>query len=310
MKIYILLFIILFTAIGAKAQSRILPVLESPTSPKSLSLGNSKMGNMDISFIYNNPTAIFSSAPINADYSLGFIPSDEYTYKFHTLSGGYRRGKSGFMIGGRYLSMGAYDSWLNDNMETEPLGKIRFYSYTIDLGYAYKLDDTFSFYSTMGYAEEKTISSIRAYRLDVGINYNRNNTLFGKNIDYSVGLSVANLGRYTYHNNSDYMAPDIRLGGSVLMPTAANQNIELFIEGNAFLPVSDNKFSSSFACGVDYSFYRKYSLRVGGHCGEQDDFFSAGFGIKYSIFDLSFGSKISLRKDLNNIYMVGLKISI
>jgi len=295
---------------NAKAQSRVLPVLESPTSPKSLSLGNSKMGNMDNVFIYNNPTALLNSTPINADYSLGFIPTDGDTYLFHTLTAGYKTKRSGFMVGGRYLSMGSFDNWLDADMGDAALGKIRFYSYTIDLGYAYKLNDAFSLYSTVGYAEEKTISTIRAYRLDIGSYYNGNNTLFGKDIDYSVGLSVANLGKYTYRGNSDFLAPNVRLGGSALMPTASNQSIELFLEGDVFLPLSDNEFASSFSVGADYSFYKKYSLRVGGHCGEQDDFFSAGFGIKYSIFDFSFGSKIALRNDLNNMYMVGLKVNI
>ena len=76
MRIYILLLLILSVVLKAEAQSRVLPVLESPTSPKSLSLGNSRMGNIDNAYIYNNPTALFSSTPINADYSLGIIPTE------------------------------------------------------------------------------------------------------------------------------------------------------------------------------------------------------------------------------------------
>lgn len=310
MKIYILSFLMLSVAINAEAQSRVLSILESPTSPKSLSMGNSRMGNMDNAFVYNNPTALFNSTSKNADYSLGFIPTDDDTYLFHTLTAGYKTGKSGLMVGARYLSMGAFDNWLDADMEDKPLGKIHFYSYTIDLGYAYKLNEAFSFYSTAGYAEEKTISCIRAYRFELGSYYNGNNMLFNKNIDYSIGFSAANLGKYIYHGNSDFLAPNIRLGGSALMPTVANQSIELFLESGVFLPVSDNKFTSSFSAGIDYSFYEKYSFRVGGHCGDQDDFLSAGFGIKYSIFDFSFGSKIALRNDLNDMYMVGLKVKI
>lgn len=310
MKIYILPVFMLFIVAEVEAQSRILPVSELPTSSQSLSLGNVRMGNMNSALIYNNPTAIFDSTPINDDYSLGFIPSGDDTYLFHTLTAGYKRGKSGFVVGGRYLSMGSFDNWLNTDMADEPLGKIRFYSYTLDLGYAYKLNESFSFYSTMGYVEEKTTSAVRAYRLDVGSYYKANSLLFDKEIDYSIGLEVGNIEKYTYSGNSDFLAPNARLGASAMTETVANQSIGVFVEGGVFLPVANNEFASSFAAGIDYSFFKKYSISLGGHTGEQDDFLSAGFGVKYSLFDFSFGTKIALLNDLNDMYMLGLKIGI
>lgn len=310
MKTYICLFLLLMGVIQVGAQTRVLPILESPTSPKSLSLGSSKMGNINSSFIYTNPAALFNSSRLHADYSFGWMPTDGNTYQFHTLTTGYQTKKSGFMIGGRYLSMGSFDNWLNSNMENVGQGKVRFYSYTLDLGYAYKLNRAFSFYSTLGYAKEKTIFSMSAYYLGVGSYYSGNNLLFNKNIAYSIGLSATNLGKYTYRGNSEFLSPNIRLGGSMLIPTFSNQSLELFLDGGVYLPVSDNKWASSFSGGMDYSFLKKYSLRVGGHCGEQDDFLSAGVGVKLGVFDFIVGSKIALRSDLDNIYMVGLKVEL
>lgn len=312
MRIYILLLFAIVAFFKAEAQSRILPVTESPSSPKSLSLGNSKMGNIDNAFIYNNPTALFYSTSKAVDYSLGIIPSEsENTYLLHTLTTAYRNGKSAFFVGGRYLSMGSFDNWLNNDMEeNSTLGKISFYSYTIDLGYAYKLNEAFSFYSTVGYVKEKTVASIWAYRVDLGSYYNGNGNLFNKDVTYSVGISAGNLGKYSYKSKTDFLSPNVRLGGSIMIPTASNQTIETFLDGGVFLPVADNKSTSFISIGFDYSFFKKYSLRIGGHSGDNDDFFSAGFGVKYKIFDFSFGSKIALRKDLENMYMLGLKVGI
>lgn len=312
MRVYIILILIASIALKAEAQSRILHVMESPSSPKSLSLGNTKMGRTDDAYIYNNPSALFATNSKTADYSLGIIPSeDNNTYTLHTLTAGYGNNKSAFLAGGRFLSMGTFDDWLDNNM-TEDVSrkKVSFYSYTIDLGYAYKFSNKVSAYSTIGYTREETISSIWAYRVDVGSNYNGNCTLLNRNIEYSVGISAGNLGKYFYKGKSDFLSPNIKLGGSVHIPTASEQILAVFIDGGAFLPVSDNKSSSSLSVGADYSFLKKYAIRFGGHTGDNDDFLSAGFGIKYQIFDLSFGSKIALRKDLNNMYMLGLKVEI
>lgn len=312
MRIYILLLSVISIFLRVEAQSRILPILESPTSPKSLSMGSSKMGNVDNAFVYNNPTALFYSVSKTADYSLGIIPSEgENTYLLHTLTTAYRNRKSAFFAGGRYLSMDSFDNWLNSDMQEDVArGKMNFYSYTIDLGYAYKLNESFSLYFTIGYIKEKTVASIRAYRVDVGSYYNGNSNLFNKDVFYSVGISVGNLGKYSYNDKADFLSPSFRLGGSILIQTASDQTLETFLNGGIFLPVADNKSASFISIGFDYSFFKKYSLRIGGHSGDNDDFFSAGFGIKYKIFDFSFGTKIALRKDLENIYMLGLKVGI
>lgn len=312
MKVYIFALILIFASFENKAQSRILPILESPTSPKSMSLGNSKMGNMDNSFIYNNPTAIYNTSHNIIDYSMGIMPSQgENTCLFHTLTAGYKNKKSAFFMGTRYLSMGSFNKWTTINMqEDESLGKIKFYSYTIDLGYAYKLNKSFSFYYTMAYAEEKTINTIKAYRMDIGSYYNSKGKMFSREIQYSIGVSIANIGKYSYDNKSDFLCPNIRLGGSVNIQTTSNQSIEVFLDTGVYLPVSGNKYSSSISAGIDYSLKKKYSLRFGGHRGDYDDFFSAGLGLKYRYFDFSLGSKIALYDDLNNAYMLGIKIEI
>lgn len=337
MKKHMSLFIIMLSiAFQIDAQTRVLPIFESPTSPTSLSLGNVRMGDLKNSFIYNNPTAGFmltkelassndlSSMDNNyflsknytsprfktADYSLGILPMNGDTHLLHTLTAGYYTNKSGFLIGGRYLSMGSIDSWLDEDMNNQTLGKKRFFSYTVDLGYTYCLNDKFSFYSTLSYAREKLVNNIDAYRLNIGGYYNGKNYLIGRQVNYSLGVAVDNVGMYSYSKKSKALAPDLKLGGSLLIPTIENQSMGLFIEENMYMPVSDNKFASSFSAGVDYTLLSKYSLRIGGHTGEHDDFLSAGFGIKYKIFDLNFGAKFALDQDLDNIYMVGLGIGL
>ncbi len=312
MRINLFLLVMMCVVLHTKAQSRILPVLETPSSPQSLSLGGVRMGDINQAYLYNNPTFLFHNASKSVDYSLGFIPSEgRQTYLFHTFTTAYRYKKSAFFLGGRYLTMGSLDDWFNNDYEkNSSLGKIDFYSYSLDVGYAYKPNQSFSFYSTAGYAEEKTVSSIRAYRMDFGASYEGTGKLFRAEMPYSIGLSVANLGKYSYKDQSDFLAPNVRLGGSVSIVTVTRQTMQVFVDGGAFLPVGENDFSSFFSGGVDYCFLNTYSLRIGGHTGDKDDFLSAGFGVKYRAFNVSLGAKIPLRKDLNSMYMLGLKMDI
>lgn len=290
------------------AQERVIPLLEAPGSAQSLSMGSTNMIDAHEAYIYTNPTSIFKrDTKISADYSIGILPTDNETMLLHTLASGYKTNKNAFFVGARYFSMGSmkdtYDVQMNPELGNK---KIDFYSYAIDLGYAYELNKSLSFYSKVGFANEKIISNMKAYHASVGSFYSNK----VRESTYSVGLEVSNLGAYSYKGESKVLAPLVKVGGSILFKTAENQKMEVATDYGMFIPVDNYKFQSHYSVGVDYTFFNNYSLRAGSHFGEKNDFFGAGIGIRYNSFAFSFASKIALHTDMSNIYMLGVNYSL
>lgn len=297
-----------FLALLVYSQQGTIPLLEAPASAQSLSMGGTTMGQATQAFIYSNPTAIFRSpTSLNVDYSTALLPTEDKTMHLHTLSSAYKHNNNAFFVGARYFSMGSItDSWDSQGNPIRDGNKIDFYSYGIDLGYAYKINNSLVAYTKVGMANEKVMSDIQAYHSSFGVFYNGQI----KQSLYSLGLEVANLGIYKYKDKSKSLSPLVKLGGSIVFETFNEQRLEVATNYGVYLPVEDYKSKSHFNMGLDYSFFKKYSLRMGAHTGEQNDYASAGVGVKFKSFAVNLGSKIALRSDLENMYMIDLNYSL
>lgn len=300
-----LLFIFICLVLNLEAQSRILPIIELPSGAKAIGLGGSKIGNTGNASIYGNPTAIFYNHRNSIDYSFGVIPTDsKNTYVFHSLSVGYKKNKNAFFVGGRYLSLGNS----RDFMEAYADKKLSFYSHSLDVGYAYAANKSTSFYSSIAYVNEKTFVLTHALRFNVGSYFYGEHILAEKTMNYAIGISISNIGKYFYQEENGFLSPKASIGGTFLFPFSSNQEMTTCVQSNFFIPVSNSKFSSSTSVGIDYSFRKKYSIRVGGSLGDNDNFFAAGLGIKYRKIDVNVGAKLPFRKEVSNIYMFGLAL--
>lgn len=296
---YVLIVVLLAINVGALwAGNRVIPLLEAPASARSLSLGGVRMGRAKGTYIYSNPSSFFQSkANISVDYSLGLFPSINENRWLHTLTAAYRHKKSSFFLGIRYFSMGEFKTILDENIQLDDTyQKNKFNAYSADVGYAYLLNTNLALHAKFGYAKEKTISSVESYQASVGAMFHKKN--------YSLGVEVANLGGYKYLEKYNSLAPLLKLGGALSIPTFVNQEVELSAEYGAFLPLGSNDFESQASIGIDYSFWEKYSLRLGGHMGEFNDLLSFGCGFKYHFLKLDIATTLPLHRDMERIYMV------
>lgn len=289
------------------AQQRVLPLLEAPTSAESLGKGATTMGSSTNTFLYNNPSAIFHSETTFAvDYSLGLFPTEDKTMHLHSVSAAYKQGKSAFFAGARYFSMGSITELWDSEMNPLDRGRtIDFYSYALDLGYAYQLSESWVAYVKAGYANEKVISDIKAYHSSVGVFYSGNIN----KTKYSIGAEASGLGVYNYKGKTKSLPGLLKLGGSVLFSIQENHKLELASNYGVYLPTDNDKAQSHFNLGVNYTLWDKYSILTGGHVGEKNDYMTAGLGVKHKGFRINLASKIAMRTDLENAYMLDIGYS-
>ncbi|MCA4806967.1 PorV/PorQ family protein [Myroides odoratimimus] len=289
------------------AQQGVLPVLQAPASAESLAKGATTMGNSTSGFIYNNPAAIFNKdTQFSVDYSLGLFPTEDKTMHLHTVSTAYKQGKSAFFIGGRYFSMGNITALWDSEMNPISNGRtLDLYSYALDLGYAYKLSDSFVAYAKAGYANERMISDIKAYHSTFGVFYNGsiNKT------NYSIGVEASNLGVYKYKDKTESLPSLLKVGGAVEFSIRESQVLEVASNYGVFLPNGDQKAKSHFNIGANYTFWNKYSILAGTHLGEKNDYLTAGLGLKHKGVRVHLASKLAARTDLENAYMLDIGYS-
>ncbi|EKB06030.1 MULTISPECIES: PorV/PorQ family protein [Myroides] len=294
--------------LSALGQQRGLPILETPASAESLGKGATTMAGASQAFIYSNPTSIFSTeTKFNASYSVGLLPTDDKNMSLHSISTAYQRDRSAFFLGARYFSMGSITEQWDGQMNPISDGrKLDFYSYTLDLGYAYRISNSFTAYTKLGFADEKVISDIKAYHATVGMFYTGNI----QETVYSLGVEVSNLGSYKYKDKTKSLQSLLKLGGSVLFPTYEHQKLEIASNYGLYLPIDDYTAKSHFNMGVNYTFLDKYSISTGGHLGEKNDYLTAGLGMRYQSFRFNLASKIGMRADLENVYMLDIGYSL
>lgn len=301
---YITSLALLLAAESALAQQRVIPLLEAPVSAESLAKGATTTGSSTSAFIYSNPSSVFNTtSQFSVDYSFGVFPTEDKTMNIHSVSAAYKQNRSAFFIGGRYFSMGSItELWDSDMNPIEKGRTIDFYSYALDLGYAYQLSDSFVAYVKAGYANEKVISDVKAYHSSIGVFYNGNIN----KTHYSLGVEASGLGVYNYKGKTKSLPGLLKLGGSILFLVQENQKLELASNYGLYLPYDEYKSKSHFNMGVNYTFWDKYSILTGGHLGEKNDYLTGGLGLKYNNFRINIASKFAMRTDLENAYMLDI----
>ncbi|MTG97611.1 PorV/PorQ family protein [Myroides sp. BIT-d1] len=299
------LFSLSFSGFG---QQRGLPVLETPGSAESLAKGLTTMARASQAFIYSNPASIFNTnTKFNTSYSVGLLPTQDKNMSLHSIATAYQRDRSAFFMGARYFSMGSItEQWDSEMNPIDQGKKLDFYSYTLDLGYAYRISNSFTGYTKLGFANQRVISNFKAYYLTLGIFYSGN---IHQGI-YSLGVEVSNLGFDKYKDKTKSLPSLLKLGGSILLPTFENHQIEIASNYGLYMPVDDYVAKSHFNMGVNYIFLDKYSISTGGHIGENNDYLTTGLGLKYQSFRFNIASKIAMRQDLENIYMLDIGYSL
>ncbi|HEY9551330.1 MAG TPA: hypothetical protein VIQ97_03495 [Prevotella sp.] len=304
-KLYIFFLLTIVSGI-VMAQGRRMPLADVPVSPYALGVGNAAKGHVPGSYVYGSKAAILytDNKASEAEYAFGLVDNATERYMLHTVSGAHHFGHNAIMGGLRYYSMGSIDRMVDVNLQ--PVGgKKRFYTYSADLGYARALDSHWGVYATLNVATEKIISTMNAYGMELGGSFAGR----VKTVDYMLGLSVSRLGAYAYNGKSGLLSPLVSGGGSVSVPFSSLHRVSILVDGGVYIPVKEAKTAATFGGGIDYTLHDTYSLRVGGHTGEDDNYLSAGIGVRVGRFTLDVAAKLALEQGLANMYMAGLRVN-
>lgn len=306
MKQYAIAIILSATAALAAAQGRILPITEMPSSPETLAAGNAAHAPSE-SFLYSTPGAVFHSPNRwHAAYSAALLPANDGTHSMHTLAAATRLGHNAFFLGGRYHAMGALHTFVDNNMNETSHDKLPLYAYTVDGGYARMFSPHLSAWATAGFASEHTATTINAFRAGIGADYAGQTALGRGQLNYKAGLSATNLGGYSYTGHSGMLSPRIGVGGHTAWLMAPGQTLALTIDGGLYMKTDDSKQSTELSGGFAYTAFSRYTLRVGGHTGDHDDYAAAGLSVALKGFTINAATTIPLHKDMDAIYMAGL----
>ncbi len=304
-KIYIaslLIAVLLATPNRLQAQGRRFAVLDLPGSAVSLAHGGSTFSYADGGNIYANPSwnTECSMRENVVSYSLGWINQKSSKPTFHTLTAAHRQQNSMIMLGARYYAQGTLNNLLDDNMQPVE-GSIHMYSYTIDLGYAHKFHH-FSIYTTLGLASEKTVTQTNSYRIGLGASYANHY----KKATYQIGIGLRDLGIVSTHNANKSLSPLIHAGGAIALQVNQNHNIAVNVDGGLYPTVEYAKQTSTLAGGIDYQLYHHYTIRIGGHIGDDDNYLAPGLGLSFGKINVDGTIKLTLEDDGVNYGMIGI----
>ena len=282
------------------AQSRRMPIYDTPLSSFSMGIGGCRMGLQNTAYIYTNPTSAYLGADSvwTTDYSYANMDDDQ---SLHMVTGSYRSGNHVLMAGVRYFSEGSINRQIDIDMNIVG-GRVNFYSYSTDIGYSRRFGK-FCVYGVLDVASEKTTVRSSAYCVSLGTGYT-DSLLSGV---YTVALGVRNLGVVSYQNKNKRLSPLVIAGGSFTFPLWLKHTIGIYADGGVYLPDGNSETAAVFSGGIDYTFMHRYSVRAGGHLEGHDNFLTAGVGCRVACVTLEAAAKFAKENTAHDIYMVGVK---
>ncbi|MCR4774565.1 MAG: PorV/PorQ family protein [Prevotella sp.] len=308
---------IAISGLTAKAQNRVLPIMELPASTEVLSLGGATTGNSTNAFIYSNPTALFTNLDNNfkkpeIDYSYGRIEKVADKSSYHTASIAYKLNeRHALMFSMRYHDMGSISTFIDENMQEQDMDKEDIYAMAYDFGYTTRFSNHFSAFISIGYASENITSSNgkhSSYTLDktikarLGACYTDSISIADKPMKYNIIIQANNLGNYWYkdeernENIHHPLSTRIGLGGNINTDLAPKHDIALTLDGGCYMKSGNSKQEKELAGGVTYRYIHKYAISFGGHIGDNNNFLTAGANVKARNATFGFATVLPLKR--------------
>jgi hypothetical protein len=250
--------------------------LTLPADARTMSMGGTGVVAPANAFsIYNNNAAAAFSpvrGALAASYTLwqpGITGSN-----LANLSGFFKIGKrSAFLIGSRFYLNSEHNI---TNEYGSITGTYRPVEISIDLGYAYKITETFSTAATLRYIISRMgpDASGGAIAADLGLLYNPGNV--------SIGLTGTNLGSKIDYGYGPYELPaQIRLGAGYRLHIG-EKHLLLAAAQAGFL-IKNSGLTAGV--GLEYVYNKMVSARLGGHYGDPEKgippHLSLGLGFTY-----------------------------
>lgn len=283
MKNRILTFIAtgLLSTLSLGAQSRILPVLENNNDVRTAAMGNTLLGNAKQMYLYSNPAALaYADKTFSVDLSGEFYPQvDAGRLSHYALSLGYKLGRSSTLLGGV-----RYQGGLELNTQN---GAVKPKDWTIDLGYAFRLTNEIMFYASGSYIKSEVGVSTSAWAFSVGAAYQKGIDVAGMNSLLTVGARFMDFGKAVKYNDAwlPYSLPtSLIVGGDWSLNLSDKHQMTYALSGRYFTP--KNAEAILVGTGLEYTYARVVSARVGYECGDTPDRLTMGLGCRYKGFKL------------------------
>lgn len=262
--------------------SRAVPLLEINPDARSAAMGGNQYGESRVMQLYSNATSLLYDPHLwSASFATQLYQKPEDSHigrqKYYAVMAARRLDKHAVQIGFRYL--GGLDIPMTDNSSLKPA------DYTIDLGYAYRIDDHFSVAGSASLVHSKVVEEATTVAFNVAAYY-RNS--FGTEMptNYVIGISGNNMGPdldYGKKYKKNNLPASFGGGGEISTGFSLNHKLSLSATAQYFC-MPENASMFTFNTGIEYGFADMVFIRGGYRYAEHDySSFAIGAGLDASI---------------------------
>lgn len=295
-----------------QAQSRILPIVESTTSVRSMAMGHTTLGLSKEMHLYTNPAALLYDEEIQkiaVGLSTEIFPtSDVGRLMQHNIAGSYKLSdQRALFLGFRYqggLSIPTFEE--GSFTATNPL---RPYELTADLGYAFKVTPDLVIYGQGSYFNTKGATAAQGVAFGIGVGYHHAFETGGTTGLLTVGARLQDAGTAVKFDDKGLARPlptSLSLGGDYRQELSEDHHLTLALTGRYYTPRDAQLLL--IGTGLEYSYRDMVAVRVGYHGGQREMAqWTVGLGGSYAGFQLNAAYMMSLRPDTSpNIFALSL----
>lgn len=279
-----LLGAILIAGGTAYAQGRALPILEVNPDARTAAMGNVTLGATDANHLYVNPASLLYGSKriaVNANGELYPKYEDAGQRMYGNANFGIKFGeRHGVFAGFRYL--GGLSIKYQDEEGARPK-TVKPFTYSADLGYAFRFSDHFAVYGIGSFVQEYVTKSVYTMSFGLGANYRRE---FGRDASnpykLNMGLRVSDFGpALAYTTKRSYNLPtSVTLGGDVSRKLGTDHKFTYALGARYFFLPSKAALLK-VGTGLEYTWAEMISLRGGYEYGQKNTgHFTAGIGLR------------------------------
>lgn len=315
-KLFVLIMAALLSALVSfplQAQSRILPVMESTASVRSMGMGHTTLGLAKEMHLYSNPAALIFSENIEKG-AIGvsrelFPKTDVGTLTEYNVATSYKfAGTRAAFWGFRYQG-GLRIPFASEEKNEAISNQLNPRECTVDLGYAFQVIPGIVVYAQGSYFSIKYATTAQGISFGAGVGYNKTFdtntttgvlTLAARLQDIGAGVKFDNKGL------AQSLPTSVSLGGDYRQELIGEHYITLAVTGRYFTPRDADLFL--IGMGLEYSYRDVLAARIGYRNGQREIAqWTVGLGGSYARFQLNTAYMISLRPETSpNILAVSL----
>lgn len=300
--LFTVFILVLTQSIKAQESS---PLLWLPADTRSAGMGEIILPNTRSAMLYSSLGAIFlQKEKMYANYSLAINPKSTELgrQQYHNMSVGYRFSqRNALFLGTRFWKSAPVNIEIGSKV-----GKITSKDRSLDVGYAFALQDNLSLYTTVSYINSYNTATAHILLGNIGVSYNTG-LLY-------LDLAINNIGtKYHYgkdSNNKISLPTSIRLSGDVAFGISENQTLNVGATINYNIN-NKKEYNNGLngGLGVEYDIKNIVAIRTGATFINQNSRLTLGVGRRFGIYELNLAYNIGKYTEMNMLN-AGLNINI